>query len=406
VTFTRGTDYDAAHLRTAIQAMTGQDVIIAGWGYDPWGSYYAYPAARTNPDSTGFQVIFSDKLLPERAPSGSTDVDQLVVTGSAGVTATVGETAQGGPADNRGNQVLTTTNHAPVVRAPGNRTIPTRTPFTLRGHGKDADGDHLVYLWEQDDKGGQDGTELTSNTKRTGPLFRVFGRFANVTDSGAFQSPSPGENHATGDASRTFPDMSQVLAGTTNARTGRCPAPPNNVDKPLKRAVLNCYSEFLPTDDYLGTPGKTKRAMHFRLTGRDGHADGGGTGHDDVVLKVDPGAGPFLVTSQASKGGKLAGGSKQQVTWAVNGTRPLAANVKILLSTNGGKSFTRVLAGKTANDGSATVRIPPVNSKHARIMVRARGNYFFAVNRKEFAIGAGARDAGRPALVTRPRNAV
>jgi hypothetical protein len=293
-----------------------------------------------------------------------------------------------------------------VAHAPADTTIPTRTPFTLTGHGSDPDGDHLVYLWEQDDKGGLNGTELTSNTKRTGPLFRVFGRYANVTDSGAFQSPSPGENHATGSASRTFPDMSQILAGTTNARTGRCPAPPNNTDKALKRSVLNCYSEFLPTAGYLGTPGKTKHAMHFRLTARDGYGDGGGTGHDDVVVRVDPSAGPFLVTSQGKRGARLAGGSRQTVTWAVNGTHRLAANVRILLSTNGGKSFARVLAQKTANDGSATLRLPPVSTRHARIMVEARGNYFFAVNRKDFAIAAGARDAGRPTLVTRPRNAV
>ncbi|MCW2765608.1 MAG: hypothetical protein JWO11_1567 [Nocardioides sp.] len=386
VTLTRGTDYDAAHIAAAVEAETGEDVTIAGWGYDPWGSYLAYPAPVTQPDDTGFQVIFSDRLLPERAPAGSQDVADLVVTGSAGVTTMVGETAQGGPADNRGNVITTTTNHAPVAHAPNKETLPIRTPFTLTGSGTDSDGDDLTFLWEQNDKGGRYGTALASNIKRTGPLFRIFGTYAPVTDEGALESPSPGENLATGSPSRTFPDLKQVLAGTTNARTGKCPAPPANPSKALPRWVLNCYSEFLPTADYLGTPGSVKRAMHFRLTARDGFADGGGSAYDDVVLKIDPKAGPFLVTSQGEKDTRIKGGTKQKVTWAVNGTRPLAYNVRILLSTDGGKHFDRVLAGKTKNDGSATVKIPKGATSEARIMIEARGNYFFAVNTRDFSI--------------------
>ncbi|MCW2797189.1 M12 family metallo-peptidase [Nocardioides sp.] len=389
VTLTRGTDYDAAHIKSAVEAMTGQQVIIAGWGYDPWGSYDAYPAPLTEPDDTGFQVIFSNRLLPERAPADSVDVADLSVTGSSGVTTMVGETAKGGPADNRGDVVTTTANHAPVAHAPANKTLPTRTPFTLTGSGSDSDGNHLTYLWEQNDKGGASGTNLVSNKKVTGPLFRIFGVYAAVTSQGTLHSPSPGENLATGSPSRTFPDLKQVLAGTTNARTGKCPKAPGNPNTALPRYVLNCYSEFLPTADYLGTPGSTKRAMHFRITARDGFANGGGTGHDDVVLRVDPNAGPFLVTSQAEKGLKVAGGTMQRVTWDVNGTRPLAHNVRIRLSTDGGKTFDRVLKGKTPNDGSVTVKLPKVSTGAARIMVEARGNYFFAVNPKGFSIKGG-----------------
>jgi hypothetical protein len=389
VTLTRGTDYDAAHIEAAIEAQTGKNVTIVGWGYDPWGSYDAYPALATQPDDTGFQVIFSDRLLPENAPANSVDEPDLNVDSvSPGVTTMVGETAKGGPADNRGNVVTTTTNHAPVAQAPAAKTLPIRTPFTLTGSGTDSDGDALTYLWEQNDKGGANGTSLPSNHKVNGPLFRVFGTYANVTDEGASQSPSPGENLATGSPSRTFPDLTQVLAGTTNAKTGKCPAPPSNPEKPLPRAVLNCYSEFLPTADYLGTPGGAKHAMHFRLTARDGFADGGGTAHDDVVLKVDPKAGPFLVTSQDTKGLKITGGTKQKVTWAVNGTKSLAGKVRILLSTDGGTTFS-VLAGSTSNDGSKKVRFPPVSTGHARILIEAVGNYFFAVNTKEFSIRGG-----------------
>ena len=53
--------------------------------------------------------------------------------------------------------------------------------------------------------------------------------------------------------------------------------------------------------------------MHFRLTARDGYPDGGGTGFDDVTLRIDQNAGPFLVTSQAT-GADVAGGSAQTVS--------------------------------------------------------------------------------------------
>ena len=89
-----------------------------------------------------------------------------------------------------------TGNRAPSVTAPANRTLPLRTPFTLRGSGRTADGDKLTYLWEQNDVGGRDGTALVDNSKKNGPLFRVFGTYADVSDEDAAQSPAPGENKA------------------------------------------------------------------------------------------------------------------------------------------------------------------------------------------------------------------
>jgi len=57
-----------------------------------------------------------------------------------------------------------------------------------------------------------------------------------------------------------------------------------------------------------------------------------------------------------------------------------------VLSTDNGKTWKRVLAKKTANDGRATVRFPTRKSAHAWIMVKALDNYFFDVNDKAFAI--------------------
>jgi hypothetical protein len=148
--------------------------------------------------------------------------------------------------------------------------------------------------------------------------------------------------------------------------------------------IRDCFSEFLPTKGYVGRAGSKTPAMHFRLTARDGFDNGGGVGYDQVTLRISQKAGPFLVTSFA-KGGKVRPGSKQVVKWAVNGTRPLAKKVRILLSTNGGKTW-KFLDRSTANDGRATVRFPRTKTSNARIMIAANGNYFFDVNDKAFKI--------------------
>ncbi len=383
VTLTRGSTYSAsytaAHIEAAIEGLTGTDVTIGNWGYDPYAEIYStgdYPAQPRPVDDDGFQVMFAGDLDPYTADSDRLDMDLLTVTGSDGVTAHVGESAKGGHPDNQG-ETTATANHAPVVKAPSGKTIPMRTPFTLTGKATDADGDDLVYLWEQNDAGKGGGTALLSNTKRNGPLFRIFGTYADVSDTDAAQSPSPGQNHADGDPSRTFPDLGQVLAGNTNATNGRCRRPATGTAD-VPRRIINCFAEFLPTKDYAN-------AMRFRLTARDSVPGGGGIGHDDVTIKVAHNAGPFLVSSVA-KGGSVKGGTRAVVTWKVNGTKRLARNVAILLSTDNGRQWSKVLAKKTRNDGRALVRFPRKKTGKAWIMIQARGNYFFDVNDRAFRI--------------------
>lgn len=382
VTLTRGEDYDAAGIEAAVEQLTGVDVTVAGWGYDANDSFEDFPAPLTAPDDTGFTVIFADGPDPDEAASDRLDMAPLTVSGSAGVGGRVGETAQGGPHDNGGHEVNATDNHAPVVTAPATRTIPIRTPFTLSGSATDADGDPLTYLWEQNDTGGRGGTALTSNDRRTGPLFRVFGTFADVTPEGTLQSPSPGQSHATRNGStRTFPDLRQVLGGHTNARTGRCPDVPRTRQKALTDLhVLNCYSEFLPVKGYVGTASSDRPAMHFRLTARDGAPGGGGVGHADVTVRIDPKAGPFLVDSFGTRGQRVRGGSERVLRWQVNNTRKLAPFVEILMSLDNGRTWDHVLAWRARNDGAKRIVVPDVASDRAWIMVRALGNYFFDVN--------------------------
>jgi len=391
---TGATAYTAANIEDAVEALTGEDVTVAGWGYDPYGKIYldepVYPAPVTEPGDGGFEVMFAGDADPYTTDSDRRNMSNLKVTPSAGVTAHVGETAKGGTPGNQGDEVRRTGNHSPVVRAPADRTIPTRTPFTLTGSGTDADGDPLVYLWEQnDDARGHDGTALVDNRKVFGPLFRVFGTVAHVTDDGTLEYNSPGENLATAsDRTRTFPDMAQILAGNTNARTGTCPPVELVTDPyvPVAPEALDCYSEFLPTKAYRGTPGMTNRTMHLRLTARDRVPGGGGVGHDEVALSVDPATGPFLVSSLGTSGQSVRGGGQTTITWKVNGTQRLATFVRIVLSTDDGATWRTVLAAKTPNDGQARVRIPARTAARAWVMVQAVDNYFFDVNDKPFRI--------------------
>ncbi|QCP14988.1 hypothetical protein FCL38_28900 [Pseudoduganella umbonata] len=357
----RGTNYTAAGIRTAIQA-------IAGW---PAGA----TATASSVTNNGFNVTFGGTLA-------GTNVAQLELANfSSGVSGFTGEVAVGG-LTRRGGTVSSSGNSAPLVTAPAGYTIPVRTPFALTGSATDADGDTVTYLWEQNDRGGSDGTALVSNAKTDGPLFSQFGKRAIVTSADTIKYESPGENHVTTDPTRVFPDIDQILANNTNAESGACPTPPATPTA----ANIDCYAEFLPTADYVGyRENATPPALNFRLTARDGL---GGVSSADTRLVLAHGAGPFLVTSP-NAATTLPAGSTQTVTWNVANTNaaPVGVDdVKISLSTDGGKTWPHTLAASTPNDGSASVTLPAVATTAARIKVEAIGNVFFDVSNVNFKI--------------------
>lgn len=400
VPIVRGGNYSEAGIKAAIDAVLAGDsaettgaVSVAAFGY---GWTFA---------DNGFRVTFSDGSVAGK------DVAPIVVNPTGSVTAMVGEMAQGGPSRNGGVSATDTGNHAPTVTAPGNALIPARTPFALTATGSDSDGDALTYVWEQNDRGGSSGQSLVSQPKVDGPLFRVFGVAAPSTPAGAIEIGSPGQNHATGDGTRVFPDMQQVLNNNTNAETGMCPEVPPD-PKPgtptgwrsVPQATVDCLSEWLPTGDYVGSSlaaNSEPPTLHFRVTARDGNPAGGGTAHSDVALTVvsttDPMfgdvVGPFRVTSKNDINNVAVAGRTERIAWStantnvpINDGPPLAQNVKITFSTDGGKSFPYTLAESVPNNGSAKVTWPDVATKHGRIKVEAIGNVFFAVNRADITV--------------------
>ncbi len=225
-----------------------------------------------------------------------------------------------------------TGNSPPAVEAGPDFTIPAQTPFTLTATASDPEADALTYCWEEYDLGTA-GPPHTDDGSR--PIFRSF---APVT------SPS-----------RTFPQLSDVLSGTAT------------------------FGESLPV---------TTRTMTFRVTVRDNHAGSGGVNVDAMRVNVRADSGPFAVTSPGSSTTWTAG-STQTVTWNVANTTSApvnCANVRILLSTDGGNSFPNVLASSTPNNGSATITVPNTPTAAARVKVEALGNIFFNISLPSFTI--------------------
>src|SRR5574338_95499 len=233
-----------------------------------------------------------------------------------------------------GCAVITNTgNGAPTVSAPaGGFYIPISTPFSLTGSANDPDGDALTYCWEEFDLGpaGAPGTPSGN-----APIFRSW----NPTSS----------------PTRYFPRLVNLLNNTT------------------------VIGEILPT---------YSRTLTFRLTARDNKAGGGGVNYAQLQFNVDGNSGPFVVTSPNTNV-SWAGNSVQTITWNVANTNnaPVnCANVNILLSTDGGQTFSTTLLANTPNDGSEDVTIPNTPLTTARIKVEAVGNIFFDISNVNFTI--------------------
>jgi hypothetical protein len=230
-----------------------------------------------------------------------------------------------------------TGNNIPVANAGADFVIPANTPFALTASATDADaGDVLTYCWEQYDLG--PAVLLTTADNGSSPLFRSFTGTTNST--------------------RTFPKLTALLANTSS------------------------LGEKLPG---------TNRTLNFRLTVRDNRAIGAYDFDDMVLTSVNTGA-AFAVTAP-NTAVSWGGGSVQTVTWDVAGTTANGINaslVNILLSTDGGVTFSTVLASATANDGSQAVVIPNLPTANARIKVQPVGNVFFDISNVNFTITAGS----------------
>lgn len=249
---------------------------------------------------------------------------------------------------------LAGTNATPVLAALTPYTIPFSTPFELTGSATDADAtDVLTYCWEQDDNSTVSGANsVASPTKATGPNWLSFSPTTSPT--------------------RIFPKLSTVLAGLSVT-----PSLPGG------DAVANIEA--------LSSIGRT---LNFRLTVKDNVPYSstapikvGQTNYQDVAITVSASVGPFLITSHNSAT-TLTAGQVETITWSVNGTTGAptnTSNVDILISTNGGTTFSTLLAN-SLNDGSESFSVPNTPSSQVRFKVKAIGNVYFDINNANLTI--------------------
>ena len=231
----------------------------------------------------------------------------------------------------------TATGNAPptVIANPcsSSYTIPKLTPFSIQGSGSDPNaGNVLTYIWEQIDEDGAGSPTHgfignVAGSSAIAPLFRSY-------------PPTVGGNK------RIFPVLSTIL---------------NNSN----------VSSFEPLPN-------VARTINLRLTGRDNNTNNGGIGSDDIAISVSATAGPLSVTSPNTAVSWSAG--TQTVTWAVNNTNSLFANVDILLSLDGGYSFPISLVTNTPNDGSQSFTLGSYpNTTQARVKIGYAPNSCFEV---------------------------
>ena len=231
------------------------------------------------------------------------------------------------------------TNQLPTITVgPSSANIPKGTPFKLEATATDPESNVLTYCWEQNNSG--TAATVAENsiafpTKAAGPNFR------------SFLPVSTGV--------RYFPAFSKVLSG-------------------------NIYDQWESLSD-------VARTFVFTMTVRDVSPSASQTKTASKAVIVSGTAGPFKVTYPTLSAPTTSGGNIN-VTWDVATTNAApfnVSNVKISLSTDGGVSFTTLLAS-TANDGTESITLPNVTTIKAMIMIESIGNVFYCVSPK-FLIG-------------------
>ena len=239
-------------------------------------------------------------------------------------------------------------NSPPLSNAGSNYTIPQGTPYVLRGSATDADsGDNLTYCWEQ-------------------------------IDSGLVTSANFSSSLTTGSTNRSLMPSSS----------------PNRYIPNLKRVLSGRLTESNPT---IGSSWESvstvSRALNWALTVRDRDpltvTQNGQTSYDTTTITVDANSGPFKVTSQAATNINWAPGTIETITWDVANTNSGSVNVSkvnILLSTDGGQTYSTTLLANTPNDGSENISVPFISFPFCRIMVEAVNNIFYSINDDDFSI--------------------
>ena len=220
-------------------------------------------------------------------------------------------------------------NNSPIIEDIENFSIPISTPFYLNASVTDIDGDELSFSWEQLDYEPAEFPLVSTSTR--GPAFE-------------WKQPKTSSK-------RYFPDESTLVAGEISSTT-----------------------EMLPS---------VNRTMNFGLLVRDNNINVGSVAYKETSITFKQEAGPFKITSQVEDM-QWSPGTEQLITWDVANTDVAPINcskVNILLSIDGGFSFTEILASEIENNGEYSITVPNISTAGARIKIESVGNIFFSLNK-------------------------
>jgi len=236
---------------------------------------------------------------------------------------------------NCGTQTMET-NNEPVIDMPyeDGFYIPKSTPFVLDASATDPDGDAMHYAWDQ------------YNLGPSSPLGEPIG------NAPSFIPVYPDEETV-----RYFPRINWVRA---------------NLDRSIE--VLPTYA----------------RDLNFQFVVKDLNPLATAAVWEEVEFHVAANAGPFFVTQPNFNPDNAIVGQELEVKWDVGNTDQEPVNcqfVNILLSTDDGRTFDKVLINNTPNDGEQIVRIPNSQTNEARIIVQAADNIFYDMGNNSFTIG-------------------
>ena len=332
---------------------------------------------------------FVDTGIPAFHVSSLTVINRNVTTGSPATT---------------GCGVASGTNNVPTVDAGASYTIPKLTPFELNASGADADTTdvpNLLYSWEEYDLAPTSPAPTPTPSPQPSPtpfvpILGASGPGANPTntydvDTDGVLRPLFRAFAPVVSSSRTFPSLPYILNTANNEPAGSNQPPLTYTG--ISPTGADCASLPLPDEpEYrpcvVGERLPTvNRTMNFRVSVRDRR---GGVADAGTTVTVAAAAGPFVITSQNTATNWQAG-SQQTITWDVAGTTGNginAANVNILLSTDGGQTFPTVLSPNTPNDGTELITIPNIPAAAARIKIQPNNNIFFDINNAAITIAA------------------
>ena len=268
---TNGTNYTAAGILAALTPIlpAGATVTVAGFG---GGTF----------NNTGFQVTFTGGLAATNVP-----VTLAAQNFTAGASGFVGETDKGGAVDNKGG-----IDHADRQRDPGRHRAGASTRSRCGRRSPSPAARPTPTATRSSTAGSRTtaaraaGTSLLNNTKTNGPLFAMFPKSGQISDSDSLHVQLAGREPPDHRPDARVPGPAADPGQQHERRHRRVP---DRADRPAgaagRQGVLRGVPARRRTTSASRASNASPLSLHFRLTARDGR---GGVNSADTTLLLAP----------------------------------------------------------------------------------------------------------------------